>query len=94
MRAFKLYIHPYPRPFASGFVFSSIPENALSAKFTEIVYFTIKSIYNVKEQGVFLRGDRYERIRQQTAGRQNQAALCGHWRQRHVPLVQILHEVG
>ena len=36
-------------------------------------------------EGIFLRGDRYERIRQQTAGRQNQAALCGHWRQRHVP---------
>jgi hypothetical protein len=86
MRAFKRYIHPYPRPFASGFVFSSIPENALSGQIYGKLFILPSNQYiMLKEQGVFLRGDRYERIRQQTAGRQNQAALCGHWRQRHVP---------
>ena len=86
MRACKLHIHPYPRPFASGFVFSSIPENALSGQIYGKLFILPSNQYiMLKEQGVFLRGDRYERIRQQTAGRQNQAALCGHRRQRHVP---------
>jgi len=59
MRAFKRYIHPYPRPFASGFVFSSIPENALSGQIYGKLFILPSNQYiMLKEQGVFLRGDR------------------------------------